>query len=149
MDIYLKRFLPLLMLLLSSCYKDNLYVQQEWVDKSYLASFYVKTPDPRDKNPQIGQKIIISWDFPLSEYKKDLTVVLFVRFWDQTQKELTYKIERKRGYTDFFFENINSEQNKKILTYRLDVVDKNNEIIRTWKHQLWTKQINIDNEENK
>lgn len=149
MDIYLKRFLPLLMLLLSSCYKDNLYVQQEWVDKSYLASSYVKTPDPRDKKPQIGQKIIISWDFPLSEYKKDLTIVLFVRFWNQTQKELTYKIERKRGYTDFFFENINREQNKKILTYRLDVVDKNNEIIRTWKHQLWTKQINIDNEEKK
>ncbi len=149
MNVYLKRFFPLFVLLLSSCYKDNLYVQQEWVDKNYLASSYVKTPDPRDNNPQIGQKIIISWDFPLSDYKKDLTIILYVRLWDQTQKELTYKIERKRGYTDFFFENKNREQNKKILTYRLDVVDKNNEIIRTWKHQLWTKQINIDKEENK
>ena len=124
-------------LLFSSCYRNHLYVQQEWVDRNFLASSHVNTPDPRQSEPPEGQRLLIAWDFPRSIFLKDLSFAVTVRFWDDTQQEIVDPIQRKRGYQAFYFPK------KKILTYRVQVVSKEKEVIETWKHQFWTERIDI------
>lgn len=121
----------------SSCYRHHLYVQEEWVDQNFLASTHVNSPDPRLNDPPEGQRLLIGWDFPRSIFTKDCFFVVNVRFWDQTQEVLSKPILRKRGSCAFFFSK------KKILTYRVDVISQENEILETWKHHFWTEPIEI------
>ncbi len=112
-------------------------MQQETVDVDFLASSHVKTPDPRQACPPEGQRLLIGWDFPRSLFKEELTLIVTVRFWEETQEVLYHPLERKRGYTAFFFPG------EKILTYRVQVMNRENEIIETWEHHFWTELIDL------
>jgi hypothetical protein len=127
---------------MSSCHKNHLYVQNEWIDKKYLASSHVGTPDPRNKSFVSGNKLIISWAFPKNLYKKNLSLLLTMRFFGNTQDVITHLISKKKSYTTFFF-----PKNKKILTYQIQIVAEDGQIIEVWKHQLWTELIDIDKQE--
>lgn len=129
--------------LLAGCYKNHLYVQQEWVDRNFLASSHVKAPDPRQTCPPLGQRLLVSWDFPRSIFKEDLTLCLTVRLWDDTQDVIFHRVERKRDYAAFFFSNENPEKDRRILTYRVQVLNGEGEVIETWKHHFWTELIEI------
>lgn len=133
----LKGQLLILVLLFSSCYRQHLYVQQEYVDREFLASSHVNTPDPRQIDPPDGQRLLVAWDFPRSIFQKDISLAITVRFWDDTEKEIVDQIPRKRGYQAYYFPK------KKILTYRVDVISKGNEVLETWKHHFWTEHIDI------
>jgi len=138
----MKKSVYLFLLLLSSC-TNYLYVQQETVDESYFASSYVGTPDPRKEDMPFGHKILVSWDLPLSQFRKNPYLELTVRFWDNEQKVVKYVLDKKRSSTSFFFENKKRKRNKKILTYKIDVISEKGEILKTWKHQFWTKLIDV------
>ena len=129
--------ISLIALLCCGCYRHHLYVQQEHVDRGFLASSYVNTPDPRQKDPPEGQRLLIAWDFPRSIFKKELLLSATVRFWDDTEQERIEPIQRKRGSHAFYFPK------KRILTYRVQVISKDQEIIETWKHHFWTERIDI------
>lgn len=131
---------------LTSCYKNHLYVQHEKVDKEFLASTHVNTPDPRQKHPPKGQRIIVSWDFPLSVYREKLSMILTVRFWDNRQDVLVRKIDRKRGYDSFYFEDTTKDKKKRVLTYRVQIINEDGEVVDDWKHQFWTDLIEINKE---
>jgi hypothetical protein len=134
----------LLLLLFTGCYKGHLYVQQETVDKNYLASTWTKTPDYRADTPPYGQNLLVAWDFPLSTYRRELALDITVRFWDNTEAKLVQKLGRRRGSNSFFYPNPGHIKEKKILTYKIDVVAGDGEIIEVWKHQLWTELISVD-----
>lgn len=125
-------------MVLCSCYKNHLYVQQEWVDRDFLASTKINTPDPRQAAPPEGQRLLISWDFPRSLFQEKLILVSTVRFWDNTEECLREPIERKRGYTAYFFPSA------KILTYRVQVFNVEGEAVETWEHHFWTELIDVD-----
>ncbi len=125
----------------SSCYRDHLYVQQEWVDRNFLASTRMGTPDPRQANPPEGKRLLIAWDFPRSLFEKQLHLVITVRLWDETQETIQLPMERKRDSAAFFFPNKGMERS--ILTYRVQVFSKEGELIETWNHHFWTELIDI------
>ncbi len=129
-------------ILLASCYKGHLYVQQENVDGRSLASTYVHSPDPRSKHPPKGQRLLFSWDYPHSVYIRGITLVFTVRFWDNREETLIFPLQRKRGSSEFFFD----DKENKILTYQVEAVTKDKEILETWKHQLWTDLITPEEE---
>jgi len=118
-------------------------VQQEWVDRNFLASTHVGTPDPRQENPPEGQRLLIAWDFPRSIFEKQLHLVITVRLWDNTQKVVVHPMERKRDFTALFFPNKASNE-RSILTYRVQVFDKEDQLIETWNHHFWTELIDIN-----
>ena len=132
--------------MLSGCYKNHLYVQQQSVNKYYLASSKVDTPDFRQKNPPDDEQIVVAWDFPISEFRKDLNLKLTVRFWDNQEVDKSCHLKRKRGFKKFVFTNLENEKNKRILTYKVDVFDKNNNLVSQWEHQFWTKLIDFQEE---
>lgn len=124
-----------------SCYKNNLYVQQQKMDKDFLASTYVKTPDPRQENPPHGERLVINWDFSFDDFQKKLTLLLKVLYWNNLQESFFYPIERIRDYKTFYFDHA---KDQRILTYIIEIITEEGEIIRTWQHQLWTKLISFD-----
>ncbi len=137
-----------LALLFSSCYKNHLYVQQEWVDEKDLASYFVGSPDPRRQNPPVGQKIIVNWDFSRPLFLSEMDHILVtVHFWNHEEKKVEAPIDRRRGYVSFFFPNPTQDPVKKILTYRVQVFRKDGSLFETWKHQFWTELITLAPEE--
>lgn len=98
-------------------------------------------PDPRQNDPPHGQRLLLSWDFPKSLFEKQLTLHITVRFWNNTETTLLQPIERKRSYADFFFPFQDKEL--RILTYCIQVISKEGEIVETWKHQFWTELIEV------
>lgn len=123
----------------ASCYKDHLYVQQEWVDRDFLASTHVETPDPRQVSPPTGQRLLIAWRFPLNLIEQGLNLHLTARLWDNTEEVFIRPMTRSHGYEAFnFFDG------KRILTYKIDVVDTSGKIVEVWEHHFWTKLIDVD-----
>ena len=135
-----KFFILGLLLLSTGCCKGHLYVQQERIYKDYLASFHVKTPDPRLVNFPYHQRIVVSWDFPLSWKERGLLLLLYVRFWDNTQKVFSFSVDRKRDIRAFLF-----PEEEKIVAYKIEVMEKDSgQILEEWKHQFWTEHIDLD-----
>ena len=118
-------------------------MQQEWVDRNFLASSHIRTPDPRQENPPEGQRLLVSWDFPRSVFEKRLQLSLTVRFWDDTQETFVQPIERKRDYAVFFFPKDAEGADRRILTYQVHAISEKGEIVGSWDHQFWTKLIEV------
>lgn len=137
-------FFLVLNFILFGCYKRHLYVQQEWVDVTFLASTKVGTSDPRQADPDMGQRLIIAWDFPRSIFEKRLTLVATVRLWDSTQEIQTLPLERKKDTIALFFSNKDPHKDRRILTYRVQVFSEAGEEIQKWEHPFWTELIDID-----
>jgi hypothetical protein len=130
--------LILFLTLFASCHKDHLYVQQEWIDRNFLASSRVGTPDPRQEDPPEGQRLLISWKFSPKLIDQGLTLVTTVRFWDNAEECICRPMKSSWGYEALFFPK------QKILTYQIQVVNGCDEIVETWKHQFWTESIDLD-----
>lgn len=120
-------------------------MQQEWVDANFLASSKVHTPDPRMEHPPKGQRLIIAWDFPKSLFQEDLTMVATVRLWDNTQTVIRKQVERKRDATALFFANDQEGIDRRILTYLVQMVNREGQVVEKWEHHFWTELIDIDN----
>lgn len=114
-------------------------MQQERIDVHYLASTRVGAPDPRLADPPLGERILIGWDFPKSLFEEQLTLLVTVRLWDNQETVYKIPVERKRDATDLYFPSSN-----KILTYRIQVINKEGQVIETWKHQFWAELIHVD-----
>ncbi len=136
-------FFILINLLASGCYRNHFYVQQEWIDRNYLASVQVGTPDPRKESPPSGQQLLVGWDFPKSIFDQGLTLVVTIRLWDSTQKVFSRPMIRKRGYEVFFFPSKGPGSEERILTYYVKAVAQNGEVVGYWEHQFWTDLIEI------
>lgn len=149
--------LPILFLFwvfFSGCCGNYLYVQQETVGVGFLASSVVGTPDPRQEDPPEGQRLLVGWDFPRSVFQKQIHLLISVRLWDYSLKEIVLPLERKRDAAAFFFPacgspsgSENGPQNGKgraIMTYRVQAVDREGNQVAVWDHQLWTEWIGID-----
>ena len=128
---------------LASCYKNHFNVQQEWIDREHLASSHIRTPDPRQEDPPVGQRLLVSWDFPRSVFEKRLKLHLTVRFWDDTQETICQPIERRRDYAAFFFPQAEGDKDRRILTYRVQAITEKGELAGEWEHQFWTRLIDV------
>ena len=132
------RSLIIICMMTSGCYKNHLYVQQEWVDHSFLASSHVDTPDPRQEEPMHGERLLIGWKFPNNLFSENLDLVITVRFWDLEEEQIFHKIKKSWGHLacNFFTKNI--------LTYQVQVYNKQGELISNWQHHFWTRIIDVD-----
>ena len=124
-----------------SCSQNHLTVQQEWIDQKYLASSFTKTPDPKKLVMEKGQMLTIGWDYPLTLFDEKLTMQLQIRFWNGTEKLLHHDIRRKRDFISYFFSK------ERILTYRIDIFTKEEALLESWIHQLWTPLISPESHE--
>ena len=97
----LSQWLIFLFLLCMGCEKYYLSVKRETVDRSKLASTFVGSPDPRQKNPPKGQELILEWRLPEASLAKDPVLVLSVIYKNHTEEKVCYPITRRRGVVTY------------------------------------------------
>lgn len=117
-----------------------MYVQQEWVNASFLASSKVGSPDPRQDHPPQGQRLVIAWDLPRSLFERELTWVATIRLWNHSECVFRGDVSRRRDATAVFIP-ANNDPNLWILTYRVQLVDISGAVVETWEHHFWTEAI--------
>ena len=147
----MNRALILLCLLVSSlslqsCKQYYLSICQEWVDVRYLASSHVGTPDPRQENPPLGQKLIIDWRIPKEVLKKKPEVVLDLILWDYSTRQIRIPIKRKMDFSVFKLFGEEYKDSGGILTYKAEIITEDSQVFCEWKHQLWVNLITINQE---
>lgn len=123
------------------CYRGHLYVQQETIDANFLASTHVDTPDPRRENPPKGQRILVAWRFPENLIPRNHSseeaakLILTVRFWDLCEEVEEKPLWTPRGYY------ASPIWEKRILAYKIEVIDSWGHLLDCWEHHFWTKKI--------
>lgn len=151
MHLLIGRYLIWMCLLvsLSSCMFHRLDVQTQYLSHENLASYSVKTPDPRLDNPVLGQRLLIQWCLPASELG-DSAAMLYIRvlFKNHQEQELTVPIRRNTGtYVrgTYLFNVLNQDyfDTGGIMTYIVEI-RSGNCVIESWRHPLWTELITFD-----
>ena len=135
--------LCLLLSLLFGCKQYYLSICQEWVDSTYLASSHVSTPDPRQENPPLGQKLIVDWRVPKEIFDQKPVVVLDLILWDYTTRQVKIPIHHQMDFSTFNLLNEEYEKSGGILTYKAQIVTQDGEVFREWRHQLWVNLIRV------
>lgn len=133
-----------LLLLLCGCEKYYLSVKRELVNRDRLASTYVGSPDPRQKNPPKGQELTLEWRLPEEALQEKLVLVLDLIYRDYTRKSICHPIDRKRGIFTYSLLNQELKEKEGFLTYKAEIQNEKGEVIKQWKQQLWTELIIID-----
>jgi|GEM_PF-740685 len=143
----MKYWLLVISFFVISCNKRSyLSLSQDRVDARYLASSHVGTPDPRQANPPLGQRIIIDWYVPDEIFVKEPYIQLYLLFWNNTTERLTYPIKRQIGSRVYYLLGKEFEEKKGILTYKAEIRTIDGSLFNEWKHQLWVNFINIEEE---
>gem|GEM_PF-941111 len=134
-------------LLSSGCQKYYISIAQEKVDRDYLASTALNTPDPRQKNPPVGEKLIVEWKLPREVVSAGSSLELHVIYRDYTEAFFTYPISHPMDYVVYTLIGSEYGSRKGILTYEAQVNTGAETPFLHWKHQLFTRLIVIRDEE--
>lgn len=140
----LRQCLILSLLLLCGCEKYYVSVKREYVDQSKLASTFVGSPDPRQKNPPKGQELIIEWRLPQDALDQKLTLVLSVIYKNHSEETLCYPVDRRRGVITYALLDEAYRKTEGFLTYKAEIKTLDGMIVKEWKQQLWVDLIVID-----
>ncbi len=128
----------------AGCEKYYISVSQDKIDASYLASSHVKTPDPRQKTPPQGERLVIEWKVPETLLEENLTLCLKVIYKDYSEEIFVYPVLHRMDYIVYTLVGEAFKSKKGILTYKVDIVKENGEVFKEWKHQLFTNLIILD-----
>jgi len=109
-----------------------------------LASTFVGSPDPRQENPPKGQELILEWRLPEQALLEELVLVLSVIYKNHTEEKICYPINRRRGVITYSVLGKDYKETEGFLTYKAEILNKDDSVIRQWKQQLWTDLIVID-----
>ncbi len=133
-----------LILVASSCQKYYLTIYQERVDKDSLASTYVGSPDPRQKNPPKGQELILEWQIPKEVLDKKPSIHLQIIYKDYSEAQKIYPITHKTGYVVYTLVGKEFKKTKGLLAYKAELQTEDGEVFRVWQHQLWVNIIRLE-----
>ncbi len=132
---------------LSGCQKYYISIAQESIDKDYLASVALSTPDPRQEKPPMGEKLIVEWKVSKEYLLLKPCLYLHVIYKDYTEAFFTYEMPYKMDYAVYSLLGEEYQRKRGILTYQAEVRVGQEEPFLDWKHQLWTKLIVIEEED--
>ena len=135
-----------LIVLSSSCSRYYLTCDRQARNVNYLASSFVKSPDPTPLDQITGEQIVVAWHVPRA-FEKKAVCQLFLTYWDYTQDMVEFTVQERLG--QYCLENLGEqfEKNKGVIAYKAILKDPDGHVYQTWEHQLYTKLISISEEE--
>lgn len=142
----MKKILLGIILLLCGCTTGAITVSKQRIDRNFLASTHVKTPDPRQDNPPKGERLLINWRLKEEVLSKSPKIILHLIFWDYEEKIETYPINKMSGLICYDLLGEEFMKTKGLLTYEAQIVLDDGSIYATWEHQLWVNLIKVDEE---
>lgn len=119
-----------------------LTVQTEYLSHENLASFHVGTPDPRLRNPPLGQRLVVSWSLPGWDNVTPYELIVQIRFKNGTSSFEQIPIDRPKGTYVYSLLNEEYFSNGGFKTY-VARISRDGEVIEEWRHQLWANLIEI------
>lgn len=131
---------------MTGCSRYYVDVSRQKINATYLASTSVGTPDPRQKNPPLGEMLVINWQIPMKMVKENPQLRLYVIYWDNEERVFTWSLKKWKGYRTLSVLNKEFMRTRGFLTYRAEIVTEDGEIYREWKHQLWVNLIKVEDE---
>ncbi len=130
-----------LLLLCCGCSPVRISARTEYISNESLASYYVGTPDPKQNNPTIGQRMIVLWRIPQEYWKwQEAELHILMRFANHQERELKIPICQNCG--TYIYEILDDEfcETRGILTYKVEILSDNC-LLAEWRHQLWSRLI--------
>lgn len=137
----MKRIVVLSLLFLTACSKSYLTVERQRVGRSSLASTFVQSPDPLQKNPPKGQRLLIKWRLPSSEFADPLTLKLRLIFKNYAEELFQKSIESENGIIVYELLGDRFRDTGGFLTYRAEIINKEGDVVKSWQQQLWVELI--------
>ncbi len=134
----------LLFLFLVGCKKYDLSVSQHLINREYLASTHVGTPDPCQECPPTGDMLSVEWVIPRELLGENPEVVLHILFKNYTEETLYFPIKERASYVTYYLLDDDYEEKEGIFAYKAEIVTEDGEIYREWKHQLWVNLITLE-----
>lgn len=131
-------------MLLIGC-NQHISVQTDYLSRTQLASWYVGTPDPSLQYPLIGERMLVEWDLPQDYFVCDeLILSITIRYADRSEEVKIIPVTCQKGWYRYELSGEEFEKNGGFLTYKVDVIG-DDQILETWRHQLWVELIVLDN----
>ncbi len=109
-----------------------------------LASTHLGTPDPRQLDPPLGTKILISWAVPTELLEQNPKILLHIIYKNYSEERFSYLIDAPKGSKIYSLLGDDYLQKGDILTYRAAIVREDGSICREWLHQLWVNLVRVD-----
>ncbi|MCI5051852.1 MAG: hypothetical protein MRY21_01785 [Simkaniaceae bacterium] len=134
----------LLLLVLAGCSHQYLNVDREYVDRGSLASTFVGSPDPAQKNPPDGVRLWMHYMLPPMIFEKDSILTLHVIYKNFEEEKISYPVPRATGWAMFPLLDDEFKRTGGLLTWRADIEAPSGKILATWKHQMWFQIIPRD-----
>ena len=131
-------------LLFVGCSSPFLNVKSTPVNRDSLASTFVGSPDPLQKKPPIGQQLIIRWSLSSKVTLDRLQMVLSTFYHDDSRETFTYPIRCKRGVMSYYLVGQDYVKKQGLRTYKVEIVDSKEGVIKVWKQILWFDPINLE-----
>lgn len=129
-------------LLFCSCQPRILSIQTEYLSHVNLASFHVGTPDPRLRNPPLGQKLIINWSLPYWDCDTAYELTVKIRFKNGTSTSTSFVAKEPKG--TFIYPLLNEDYfDKGGFKSYLATITADGVFLEEWRHQLWVNLIEI------
>lgn len=136
-------FLFLICVFCSGCQKSYITVVQEKIHRKYLASSFVDSPDPLQHEPPHGRKLYVSWNIG-SEYQiEDCQIRISMIFRNRNTRTIELAPSRRRGTIVYSLLGQDYYETQGLLTYKVELVTKNEERLAVWRHQMWVNMITL------
>lgn len=131
---------------MGSCNRYYVAVYQEKVDKKSLASYAVRTPDPKQEHPPYGQLIAIEWQIPASLLGENPFIEFDANFSNSTAKRYVFPINDRRGFVTLRVLDDEYIETGGTFSYRARIRTEDGALFREWRHQLFVHLITIEDE---
>jgi len=144
---FIKPFIfSLSLFFLVSCSNSKLTVYNQTLNQQFLASFHAKTPDPRNTENFIGQRLVVRTSVSEKQMKKHhFLAKVHIQYGNRSQKTIEFILQK--GSNDFIIALMNEEfkRLKGMTTYKVELF-KDGQLDDQFEHQLWSKIIDLDDE---
>lgn len=111
---------------------------------STLASTFVGSPDPRQKNPPTGEKLIIGWKLPSDSLDQELLLQLDIIYRNHSKKRECYPISQRRGIIIYHLLDEEYFKTRGFLTYKAEIITREGSVLKEWRQKLWFNLITIN-----
>ncbi|MBN4066522.1 hypothetical protein JYU14_00350 [Simkania negevensis] len=146
---YLLRGCLLLFLVLiglcAGCQRTVLDVRHERLDKDYLASARVGTPESHLYEHFNAEQLVVFWDIPAAVplVNHQVEVRLFVRFFNREEDEVVIPVLRRGGHKVVRYTEEELAGKRGIMSFRA-VLSSEGEELAAWEHQIWVELIQFE-----
>ena len=126
-----------LLVLCSGCSYQSLTVERQRVNRDSLASTYVGSPDPAQKDPPTGERLWIDYRVSPANFKENSVLTLRIIYNNFEEEKVAFPVKKKSGQFSYSLLGEKYQKTGGIFTYRADLEGADGVVIDSWVQQMW------------